>query len=69
MDGYELAEKMRDKLGETSPRFVALTGYGRDNDRARALAAGFAEHFAKPASIHDLAAALARLLGNAPSLE
>jgi CheY-like chemotaxis protein len=31
---------------------VALTGYGRPEDRARALAAGFDIHLVKPLEIH-----------------
>ena len=33
---------------ECNAAFEALTGYGRDNDRARALAARFDEHLVKP---------------------
>jgi len=47
---------------------IAVTGYGQAADRERALAAGFAEHLVKPASLSDLFATLDRLLGgNAPS--
>lgn len=38
---------------------IALTGYGREADRHKALAAGFDDHFAKPAQVEIL---LARLL-------
>jgi CheY-like chemotaxis protein/anti-sigma regulatory factor (Ser/Thr protein kinase) len=48
MDGYELAERLRAELGGALPRLIALTGYGRESDRARAREAGFAEHLTKP---------------------
>jgi CheY-like chemotaxis protein len=40
---------------------AALTAYARDEDRARALAAGFQLHIAKPFSPGDLIAAVADL--------
>jgi CheY-like chemotaxis protein len=33
---------------------VALTGYGRPEDRARALAAGFDKHLVKPLEIERI---------------
>jgi PAS domain S-box-containing protein len=47
MDGYELASRMRERLG-SSCRLVALTGYGQERDRAASRAAGFDEHIVKP---------------------
>jgi CheY-like chemotaxis protein len=37
----------------------AVTGYGRDADRTRTAAAGFARHFVKPVEVEELLAALA----------
>jgi CheY-like chemotaxis protein len=48
LDGYELAVQMREHLGSSSPQMIALTGYGRPEDRQRILAAGFAAHLVKP---------------------
>jgi len=48
MDGYALAGKIAQTLGENRPRLVALTGYGARHDRARALDAGFDDHLVKP---------------------
>ncbi len=56
MDGYEVMRRMRTE-GFTG-RIVALTGYGSDEERNRALAAGFEAHFAKPVD----PAAIERLL-------
>jgi PAS domain S-box-containing protein len=48
MDGYQLAEAIRATPQGAAMRLVALTGYGRDNDRARAMQARFDEHLVKP---------------------
>jgi PAS domain S-box-containing protein len=48
MDGYELARQIRDRVGGPRPRFIAVTGYGQDGDRARSNSAGFACHLVKP---------------------
>jgi two-component system CheB/CheR fusion protein len=47
MDGYELARTIRSSCGPELP-LVALTGYGRDEDRKRASDAGFNHHLVKP---------------------
>jgi signal transduction histidine kinase/CheY-like chemotaxis protein len=50
MDGYMVAHAIRERfalLGKR-PRLLALTGYGRDEDRHTALKAGFDGHLAKP---------------------
>ncbi|HEX5059463.1 MAG TPA: response regulator [Kofleriaceae bacterium] len=60
IDGYTLAGELHRRLPALP--LIAITGYGQANDRARAVAAGFAAHFVKPASIHDLVAVLERLL-------
>ncbi|MDP3719563.1 MAG: PAS domain-containing protein [Acidobacteriota bacterium] len=46
MDGYELARRLR--ALDSSVRLIALTGYGQERDRARALAGDFDEHMVKP---------------------
>ncbi|MBA3459650.1 MAG: PAS domain-containing protein [Deltaproteobacteria bacterium] len=48
IDGYEVARRMRQRLGERAPRMIALTGYGAAHDRAKAMAAGFEAHITKP---------------------
>jgi CheY-like chemotaxis protein len=47
IDGHEVARRVRAALGP-EPFLVAMTGYGREDDRRRALAAGFDLHLAKP---------------------
>ena len=48
MDGYEVAQKMRELPGLRNIRLVAVTGYGRSDDRLRARDAGFDDHLTKP---------------------
>lgn len=54
MDGYEVARRIRrhDEIKETF--LVALTGYGQEEDRRRAIEAGFNCHMTKPTSIDTL---------------
>ncbi|HEY3448144.1 MAG TPA: transporter substrate-binding protein [Myxococcales bacterium] len=59
MDGYEVARRMRAGPGR-APRLVAVTGYGREEDRLRARAAGFEEHLTKPVEPSALQRALER---------
>ena len=54
LDGYELAQRARATLGERSPYLIALTGYGRPEDRQRALASGFDTHVVKPIDVRSL---------------
>jgi len=66
MDGYELAGRLRADSRARGLRIVALTGYGREPDRVRALATHFDEHLVKPVSAHQLFEVTDRLLGSAP---
>ncbi len=48
MDGYELAGRIRERLGDDAPALFAVTGYGQASDAARSRDAGFRTHFVKP---------------------
>jgi CheY-like chemotaxis protein len=48
LDGYETCQRIRRVLGD-QVRIVALTGFGRDEDREEATRAGFDAHLTKPA--------------------
>jgi PAS domain S-box-containing protein len=48
MTGYDLARQVRRDLLLSQIYLVALTGYGREEDRARAVDAGFDVHVTKP---------------------
>lgn len=48
MDGYTLAHQLRqDRCGDKA-LFIAISGYGQDEDRRRSKAAGFDHHLVKP---------------------
>jgi CheY-like chemotaxis protein len=57
LDGYQVAEHVRARLGPRV-RMVAMTGFGQDADRRRALEAGFDAHIVKPADLDVLLDAL-----------
>jgi CheY-like chemotaxis protein len=61
MDGYEVARQMRADPKLDGVSLVALTGYGQEEDRRRALNAGFNYHLVKPTSIELLAQVLSRV--------
>jgi CheY-like chemotaxis protein/anti-sigma regulatory factor (Ser/Thr protein kinase) len=48
MSGYEVAESLRREPWAAGMRLIALTGWGQDSDRRRALEAGFDYHLIKP---------------------
>jgi CheY-like chemotaxis protein len=54
MNGYELAGLLRQLPELRSTRLVAVTGWGMESERARALAAGFDRHLTKPINVQDL---------------
>ena len=49
LDGFEVAQKIRRQASLSDIVLVALTGYGQDGDRQRALDVGFDYHLVKPA--------------------
>jgi PAS domain S-box-containing protein len=59
MDGYEVARRIRQIPELAGVVLVALTGYGQDEDRRRALEAGFNYHVVKPTSLDTLEQLLA----------
>ncbi|HKP67406.1 MAG TPA: response regulator [Casimicrobiaceae bacterium] len=63
-DGYDLIESLRRDFAERAERVaaVALTGYARDEDHARALHAGFDAHLAKPFGMDELFDAIVGLV-------
>jgi signal transduction histidine kinase/CheY-like chemotaxis protein len=59
MDGYEVARRLRERVGSENVFLVAITGYGQEGDRRRAEEAGFDAHLVKPAdptALHRLLA-------------
>jgi CheY-like chemotaxis protein len=48
MNGYELARRLRQTPGGSAMKLIAITGWGQQKDRERALEAGFDHHMTKP---------------------
>jgi CheY-like chemotaxis protein len=68
-DGYQLLNSIRKREGEWhTPRVgaVAVTAFAGDDDRRRALEAGFDEHVPKPVDPGQLIDVLARVVGAPP---
>jgi CheY-like chemotaxis protein len=59
MDGYQVAQALRSEEITRGAYLVALTGYDRDDDRLKALQAGFDEHLVKPVGWSTLKALIA----------
>jgi CheY-like chemotaxis protein len=54
MNGYELLRRLREVPALLTVIFIAITGYGRAEDRERIRQAGFEGHLIKPVSITAL---------------
>ncbi len=65
MDGYEVVRRLRELPQARDAHVVALTGFGQQSDRQRALAAGFDEHLVKPVDLATITSVLRRRLGAA----
>jgi two-component system CheB/CheR fusion protein len=61
IDGFEVARRLRTKLGHAELKLIAVTGYGQQADRDRALRVGFDAHLVKPVKFEQFAQLLARL--------
>jgi PAS domain S-box-containing protein len=61
MDGYELARRLRARPAFGRAVLIALSGYGRAEDKRRALEAGFDHHLVKPPDLDALEELLGRV--------
>ncbi|WP_437940633.1 PAS domain S-box protein [Sorangium sp. So ce341] len=61
MDGYGVARALKGSPGTSPSLMIALTGYGREEDRRRAQEAGFAMHLVKPIEPSALETVLASI--------
>jgi len=61
LDGYQVAQAVRQRFGRDQVYLIALTGYGRTEDRHAVRQAGFDEHLVKPVQLEALLAALAQI--------
>ncbi|MET0650038.1 MAG: response regulator [Pyrinomonadaceae bacterium] len=68
VDGYEFISEVRRREADTGKRLpaVALTAYAGDEDRRRAVSAGFQTHLAKPLDLGKLVSVIAALAGRDP---
>ena len=65
MDGYETARRIRKLPEGQNLVLLALSGWGRDDDRRRSTEAGFDHHFVKPIKIEALESLLTPLTDGA----
>jgi CheY-like chemotaxis protein len=65
LDGYRLAQRLRDDPRTRETVLIAATGYGQASDREQALAAGFAHHLVKPIDMMALMRVLETVRGGA----
>jgi two-component system CheB/CheR fusion protein len=54
MDGYRVAEMIREQSLAVDSTLVALTGYGQESDFLRSKLAGFDHHLVKPVSVEQM---------------
>jgi signal transduction histidine kinase len=54
MDGVEVCQRVRAQAREFRPLMVAITGWGKEEDRKRTAAAGFDHHLVKPVALDTL---------------
>ena len=61
LDGFGVAQILRQNKKTQGIRLIALSGHGQDADRKASLNAGFHTHLVKPASLDQIQAALSDL--------
>jgi CheY-like chemotaxis protein len=59
LDGWKIAERIRQQPTLQNIVLVAMTGYGQNTDRKRSQKAGFDHHFVKPVEFGKLRQILA----------
>ncbi len=69
IDGYEVARRVRQQAACRGTLLVALSGYGREEDKQRAREAGFDHHLTKPVDPSTIEALLAERAGGGPSVQ
>ena len=59
MDGVEVCQRVRQAATDFRPMMVALTGWGKEEDRMRTKDAGFDHHLVKPVALDTLSKLIA----------
>ena len=62
MNGYDLAESLRQRSGYKTTPMIAVTGYTEYDDRGRSLRSGFNAHLTKPINPSHLLTVIGELL-------
>jgi CheY-like chemotaxis protein len=62
LHGYAVAQTLRQEPGLKKMYMIAVSGYGQDADKRRALDAGFDAYFTKPIDLQEVAKLLANLI-------
>jgi CheY-like chemotaxis protein len=60
MNGWEVAKSLQEQATLKKPFFIAVTGYGREEDKRRSSEVGIDLHLVKPVDPQDLVAVLHR---------
>jgi PAS domain S-box-containing protein len=66
LNGYEVANRLRQQPALRNVVLVAMTGYGQETDRKRSQEAGFDHHLVKPTDFGKVREILAAVSKNAP---
>ena len=66
IDGYEVARRLRASEQGKGLLLIALTGYGRPEDRLKSMEAGFDAHLVKPVDPDELTSLIAKLAALKP---
>jgi len=59
LDGYSVAQRLRQQASLAKTVLIAMTGYGQEEDRRRTREAGFHHHLVKPVDVEELERLLA----------
>jgi CheY-like chemotaxis protein/two-component sensor histidine kinase len=64
IDGHEVAKRLKANAATNPIPLIALTGYGQETDRKRAIDAGFNLHLVKPVHTNELIKAIELCVAN-----
>ena len=59
LNGYDVARRLRAEPWGKTMLIVAVTGWGQESDKQRAMESGFDHHLTKPVALTDLTRVLA----------
>jgi len=63
LDGYQVAQRLREDPALRSVTLIAATGYGQEEDLRRSREVGFDQHLVKPIDPGELQRLLAEVAG------